>query len=191
MIRILPTGIIDPGNHLRDVVKHHGDLGCHDIGIVIIGNGRKDGGLIDAGPHENVIIDARSDDGLAAKVRTEAAKGIGIPVDDAHIVPFLIKNTRQPCPYASTSQNDSNHIPCPRLPWPTLCRSTATVPERVPALYAAPCPTAARGRDGDPFSYPLSGGRGRARQGMERSSGRSGQPRRARSRRDAAAGGYP
>src|SRR5579875_3237586 len=138
MIRILPTGIIDPGNHLRDVVKDLGDLGRHDVGIVIIGNGRKDGGLIDAGPHEDVVVDARSDDGLAAKVRTEAAKGIGIPVDDAHIVPFLIKDTRQPCPYTSTSQNDSNHIPCPRLSWPTPRRSTATVPERSPLSTRLP-----------------------------------------------------
>src|SRR5690606_6075923 len=57
-----PHGVVDPQHHAGDMVDLLGDLGGHDVGVVVVGDGDEHVRVLDSGRAQNVLIDAGADD---------------------------------------------------------------------------------------------------------------------------------
>ena len=75
-------GVVDPGDHLRDVVVLAGDPGRDDVRIVPVGDGHERIRLLDPRLLQHLAVEAEADDGFGLEARREPVERLWPLIDD-------------------------------------------------------------------------------------------------------------
>ena len=77
-----PAGVVDAGHDPLDAEGLPGDPGDQDVRVVAVGDRGESAGLLDAGLHQPVAVEADAGDRLAGEALPEAVERLGPLVDD-------------------------------------------------------------------------------------------------------------
>ena len=102
-------GVVDAGDHLRDVVVLTGDAGGDDVGVVPVRHGHEGSRVPDTRLLQDLPVEPEADDGLGLEPGREPVEGLGSLVDDGDRVAALGQLDREGAAHPAASHDDDVH----------------------------------------------------------------------------------